>query len=137
MAEEQDEEEAEESVQEETKKEKKQKKVVRRRKSKKEKENQVTSAIRLVIETGKVELGVRRSIAAAADGKLKLIVVADNTPEIVKTQVRASAKTASIPILLFEGNSMELGSVCGKPFPVSVLSMFDVGTSNILTLLTK
>jgi large subunit ribosomal protein L30e len=44
---------------------------------------------------------------------------------------------SNVPLIQFEGNSMELGSVCGKPFPVSVLSVFEEGSSNILELAKK
>jgi ribosomal protein L30E len=32
---------------------------------------------------------------------------------------------------------MELGSVCGKPFPISVLSVYEEGSSNIIDLAKK
>lgn len=118
-------------------KKKKKKKVVRRRKSKKEKEDPLISAIRLVIESGKVELGSRKSIATTKQGKPKLLIIAENTPTSIRNSITESAKASSIPIIEYNGNTMELGSVCGKPFPVSLLSVFDVGTSNILKLIKK
>ena len=55
---------------------KKKKKVVRRRKTKKEKEKPLTAAIRLAVESGKVEFGARRSIKSSLLGKAKLFVLA-------------------------------------------------------------
>jgi large subunit ribosomal protein L30e len=109
------------------------KKVVRRRKTKKERENSLTVAIRLAVESGSVEFGTRTALAAS-DTKPKLLVIAGNIQDVTKSKVESFAKASKIPIILFEGSSIELGSVCGKPFPVSVLSIYKEGSSNILEL---
>ena len=113
---------------------KKKKKLVRRRKTKKEKENPINVALRLAVESGKVGFGARKSISAAASGEPKVFVVAKNTPKDTLTKIKQYSNKTSIPILEFDGNTIELGSVCGKPFPVSVLSVYDIGNSNILKL---
>lgn len=115
------------------KKKEKKKKVVRRRKTKKERENQLTVAVRLAVESGKVEFGGR----AASAAKAKLFIIAGNAPDAIRREVEYHAKKSSIPVLPFEGSSMELGSACGRPFPVSVLSVYDEGSSNILDLAKK
>ena len=133
---EEDTEESAEETEEETEekvapsKKKKTKKVVRRRKSKKEKERPLAAAIRLAVESGKVEFGSRNALAA--DKKVKAFVVCGNTP-----QIKADLMQKSLPLIEFEGTSVELGSICGKPFPVSVLSVYEEGSSNILSLLKK
>lgn len=127
----------EEAAAETPKKEKKQKKVVRRRKSKKEKEKPLTGAIRLAVESGKVEFGARTGIVASLLGKAKLFVLARNTPEDTRNKVSSYAKLSDVPLLDFDGSTMELGSVCGKPFPVSVLSVYDAGASHIFELAKK
>lgn len=109
---------------------KKQKKIVRRRKSKKEKENVLTSAVRLAVESGKVEYGLK-----SVTTNVKVLVVANNLPENMKAKITEFTK--SVPVISFDGSSMDLGSVCGCPFPVSVLSISDVGSSNILEMIKK
>jgi large subunit ribosomal protein L30e len=129
---------AEEQAEEEApKKEKKQKKVVRRRKTKKERENPLTMAVRLAVESGKVEFGGKAGISSALSGSAKLFIVAENAPGDIKAKVETYCKVSGIPVIGFEGSSMELGSVCGRPFPVSVLSVFEEGSSNILELAKK
>ncbi len=118
-------------------KKKKTRKVVRRRKSKKEKEKPLTSAIRLCVESGKVGMGAKTGIAASLLGKAKLFVVASNTPLAIKSQVEKYSSASGIPLIIFEGSSIELGSVCGKPFPVSVLSVYETGSSPIMELASK
>lgn len=117
-----------------TAKKKKQKKVVHRRKSKKEKEKPLSSAIRLTVEGGKVEFGARKGIKASLLGKAKLFVLAANAPEHIRESVIKFSKISEIPVIEFDGNSLELGSVCGKPFSVCVLSVYDEGTSQIMKL---
>lgn len=139
MDEEENEEEIEETEEtaeasEEEKKPKKKRKVVRRRKTKKERENPLTVAVRLAVESGKVEFGSRRGVASSLQGKAKLFVLARNTPAEVMEKVRNYAELSKVPVIDFPGSSMELGSVCGRPFPVAVLSVYDAGTSNILEL---
>ena len=140
MAEEDDDEEMTEEpeeVAEEAAKEgkkKKQRKVVRRRKTKKEKEKPLTSAIRLAVESGKTAFGARSGLTAGALGNAKLFVVASNTPSDIKEKMGKFSSASNIPLIIFEGSSMELGSVCGKPFPISVLSIYETGTSPILEL---
>ena len=41
-------------------------------------------------------------------------------------------KAANISIMQFPGSSVELGTACGKPFPVSVMTIQDAGNSDIL-----
>lgn len=124
-----DEEEPKEEVVE---KKSKTKRVVRRRKTKKERENPITVAIRLAVESGSVEFGARAGMSSA--GKAKMLVMANNVPDDIRGKVESFAKTSKIPVVVFDGSSMELGSVCGKPFPVSVLSVYKEGSSNILDL---
>jgi large subunit ribosomal protein L30e len=112
----------------------KEKKFVRRRKSKKEKEDPLVREIRLTVESGKVEFGCRKGIKNALLGKAKLFVLARNTPSDIKDDVERYAKLSNIPVLVFNGTTMELGSVCGKPFPISVLSIYDEGNSDILKM---
>ena len=124
-----EEEETIEDIKEEKPKKTKQRKVVRRRKSTKEKENPVIGAIRLTVESGKVGFGSRKALAE----NVKLLIIAKNAPERIKEDMSKS----KIPTIEFEGSTMELGAVCGKPFPVSVLSVMNEGNSNILELVKK
>jgi large subunit ribosomal protein L30e len=112
---------------------KKERKVVRRRKSKKDKESPLIGAIRLAVESGKVDFGAK----VAAKKKAKLFVICSNTPAPILAKVSAAASKGSVSVLDFDGTSMELGSVCGRPYPVTVLSIYDAGSSNILEMAKK
>ena len=113
------------------------KRVIRRKKSKKDKEHPLASAIRLAVESGKVDFGSRRGLKSGILGKTKLFVLASNTPMEVRDSIIKYSKASEIPIIIFEGNNMELGSICGKPFSVSVLSIYEAGNSTIFDIANK
>ncbi len=97
----------------------------------------VQKAIRMAVDTGKVLLGVRDSLRSINSGESKLIVVASNTPMDVSLDVKRRAKLAGIPVYVFEGTSMELGSASGRPYPVSVMSIIEPGDSTILSVVEE
>ncbi len=112
-------------------------KVIRRKKSKREKEHPLASAIRLAVETGKVEFGSRSALKSSINSQAKLFIFARNTPAEVREQVTAYSRKSNVPVIEFDGNVLELGSVCGRPYSVSVLSVFDVGSSTLMSLVEK
>ncbi len=92
----------------------------------------VNKAIRLVVDTGKVDLGSQKSKKVALMGGAKLIVMANNLPKNTMRDMEHYAKLSNVPILKFGGTSMDLGTVCGKPFPVSAFVVKEEGHSDIL-----
>jgi len=80
------------------------------------------------VKTGKVIIGANRTIEAAADGSAKMVVLASNCPEDIKTKIQAT----NVPVLDYQGTSVELGPVCGKPFTIAAMAILDVGESDIL-----
>ena len=80
------------------------------------------------VKTGKVIIGANRTIDAAAEGTAKMLILASNCPEDIKQKVQAT----NVPVLEYEGTSVELGPVCGKPFTIAAMAILDVGESDIL-----
>ena len=72
-------------------------------------------------KTGNLILGYRESIKFIKLNKAKLVVVAKNAQEKIIKEVEHNAKIAGIRFELFDKSSKELGILCGKPYPVSVL----------------
>lgn len=95
----------------------------------------VDRIIRVAVETGVVTLGSEKSIQALKLGKAKLAIVAENSPEDIIEDVSYYAQLSDIPVYNYEGSSVELGSVCGKPFTVATLVIKDPGDSNILEVM--
>ncbi|MDR0522968.1 MAG: 50S ribosomal protein L30e [Candidatus Methanoplasma sp.] len=88
----------------------------------------ISRALKAAITTGKVEFGVDQTEKAVKTGKAQMIILSRNCPS------KALAGDVGVKVHVFEGNNMELGALCGKPFSVSALAVIDKGTSNIMTL---
>lgn len=42
------------------------------------------------------------------------------------------SQATNVPVLEYEGTSVELGPICGKPFTIAAMAILDVGESDIL-----
>lgn len=94
----------------------------------------IDKAIRTAVDGGKVELGTRSGVRAK---DAKLVVLSANCSDATRKDVTEACTKASVPIVVYKGTSIELGAVCGKPFAVSVITVLEAGTSNILELAAK
>lgn len=92
----------------------------------------VDRGIRVAVDTGSVTLGSEKSIQGLKLGKGKLVIIAQNCPRDIREDVIHYSKLSEIPVYNYEGTSVDLGSVCGKPFTVATLTIKDPGDSNIL-----
>ncbi len=89
----------------------------------------ISKALKAAITTGEVAFGVDQTEKAVKAGKAQMVIVSKNCPSAMLT-----AADVGVKVHVYEGNNMELGALCGKPFSVSALAVIDKGTSNILTL---
>ena len=94
-------------------------------------------AIRIAVETGETKMGSRQGKTIALKGAAKLLLISNNCSKNVKEEIIHDADNSKIPYFITDLTSMEIGSVCGKPFPVSVLSVIDPGNSEIMKILEK
>ena len=90
-------------------------------------------ALKVALQTGKVEIGLTETLESAKAKRAKVLVVAKSCPE---KQLTGERKFGAIPIYHYDGTAVELGAACGKPFPISALAVVDPGTSAILSLET-
>jgi large subunit ribosomal protein L30e len=90
-------------------------------------------ALKVALETGRVKIGLEETLEAAKAKKAKLLIVAKSCPDRTLRNDRAVGK---IPVYHYDGNAVELGQACGKPFPISAMAIVDPGSSAILTLQT-
>jgi large subunit ribosomal protein L30e len=88
--------------------------------------------IRKAAETGRVLFGTEQSIRMIRTGEAKLVIVASNTSEKAKEDIEYYAGLADVRVHYYQGSGVELGTLCGKPFIVSVLSVISPGESNLL-----
>lgn len=92
----------------------------------------LTNDIRLAVDSGKTALGLNTVIDSIRDSSAKLVIVATKNKESNLQDILHVANIAGIKVMKFEGNPVELGAACGKPFSISTLSVIDAGHSNIL-----
>ena len=92
----------------------------------------LNKSLRLAIETGKVCIGSNEAQKANNAGSAKLIILSSNCPE---DSVKM-AKESEDPVHSLKGNNAVLGAACGRPFPVSTVTIIDGGNSDVLTLKT-
>jgi len=94
----------------------------------------VDKAIATAVKTGKVSLGAKNTVKNAKLGKSKLVIVASNCPKKVREDIEYYCQLSKVPLLVYDGSSINLGAVCGKPFTVSALSIRDPGESDVLKI---
>ena len=84
-------------------------------------------ALKTAATTGDVRFGLAETKKSLKKGEAKLVVVASNCPQ---KEIRSGAASK---VIVFSGTNVELGSACGKPFPISALAIISPGESNILS----
>ena len=92
----------------------------------------VSQSIRSAVDSGKVELGLHKTLKLSLSGGAKAIVIAKTCPGA--GELKGYCRASKIRVLEFNGNGVELGAVCGKPFSVSALAVLEEGNSDILQI---
>ncbi|MFH8080427.1 MAG: 50S ribosomal protein L30e [Candidatus Aenigmatarchaeota archaeon] len=75
------------------------------------------------VKSKQVILGYNRVMKNLKSGKIDMVVIANNLPEDKKQEILHNAKIAKVEVKEFEGDNVNLGLVCGKPFSVSILAI--------------
>ncbi|HIE18455.1 TPA: 50S ribosomal protein L30e [Candidatus Bathyarchaeota archaeon] len=94
-------------------------------------------ALGIAVKTGKVLFGANSTIKNVMTSKVRLAIVASNCPDKVRKDIEKYCKLSEIPLIVSPRNNVELGRVCGKPFPISALAIRDPGDSDILKIAEK
>merc|ERR1712106_1183296 len=106
-------------------------KMVAAKKVKKSNES-INSRLALVMKSGKYCLGYKQTLKTLRNGKSKLVIIANNTPPLRKSEIEYYAMLAKTGVHHYTGNNNELGTACGKYFRVCTLSITDPGDSDII-----
>ena len=86
------------------------------------------------VKTGKTSFGTNRAIKDAKTARAKLIIIASNCPQKGRESIEYYCMPSKVPTIIYEGTSLDLGALCGKPFGVSALVVREPGDSDIMTL---
>merc|ERR1712146_155945 len=92
----------------------------------------INSRLALVMKSGKVQLGYKSTLKSLRQGKSKLVLISSNCPPLRKSEVEYYAMLAKTGVHHYSGNNIALGTACGKMYRTSVLTITDVGDSDIL-----
>ena len=77
--------------------------------------------IQSAVKENNVVIGYRKSLEYLKNSSPRLVVIAENIQGDRKREIDSDAGLSGITVETFEGSSKELGVICGKPFPISVL----------------
>jgi len=94
----------------------------------------VNKAIATTVKTGKVLLGANKAVESVKLGRARLVLLASNCPRTTVEDIKYFSRFSNIPVVIYKGNSIDLGAACGKPFMVSALTVREPGDSDILKL---
>ena len=64
--------------------------------------------------------------------RAKLILLANNTPGLRRSELEYYCMLGRVPIIHYEGTNNDLGRACGKLFAGSVMTVIEAGDSDIL-----
>jgi large subunit ribosomal protein L30e len=92
----------------------------------------INSRLSLVMKSGKYCFGYKQTLKNLRQGKAKLVIIANNTPSIRKSEIEYYAMLAKTGVHHYSGNNIELGSACGKYFRVGAFTITDPGDSDII-----
>lgn len=92
----------------------------------------IDRSLNVAVKTGKILFGSNLTIKNAMTGKIKLVIMSSDCPRDKREKIEYYCKLSGIPLIVYPGSSLDLGSACGKPFPVAALSIRDPGDSDIM-----
>merc|ERR1712079_62568 len=72
----------------------------------------INSRLALVMKSGKFQLGYKKTLETLRMGKAKLVIIANNTPPLRKSEIEYYAMLAKTGVHHYSGNNIELGTAC-------------------------
>ncbi|MDY6985509.1 MAG: ribosomal L7Ae/L30e/S12e/Gadd45 family protein [Candidatus Thermoplasmatota archaeon] len=85
-------------------------------------------SVRLLVRTGSYVMGEKEVRELIKAQEAKLVIFSKRFDE----ELLSMCEKNRIPSIKLARTSMELGVICGKPFPVSVIGVKEEGDSGIL-----
>ena len=79
--------------------------------------------LKKLLKTDKVVLGTQRTLKLLKVGSATNVFLSSNCPDDIKKDIEYYAKLAGVPIIYLKQPNDELGTLCKKPYAVSVLCM--------------
>ncbi|NOX71608.1 MAG: 50S ribosomal protein L30e [Candidatus Micrarchaeota archaeon] len=83
----------------------------------------VKDEIKRAMNDKKTVIGSKEVVSAAKTGNLSKVFCAVNIPPLKADAMKHYAKIKGFDVIMFDGNSIELGRLCGKPFGILMLGI--------------
>lgn len=77
--------------------------------------------LKKLLKTDKVVLGTQRTLKLLKAGSAAHVFLSSNCPEDIKKDIEYYAKLADVAVVFLKQPNDELGTLCKKPYAVSVL----------------
>ena len=95
------------------------------------------SKLALAMKSGRSTLGYKSTLKTLRSGKAQLIILANNTPPLRKSEIEYYALLSKTLVEHYKGDNITLGTACGKYFRVGCLAITDPGDSDIVSSLQQ
>lgn len=82
---------------------------------------ELTKIIRSSLKEKKAVMGYKQSMRFIRTETPKLVIIANNVPEEMRSEIEQHTKLSNVPLEVFDGSSKDLGIICGKPYPVTTI----------------
>jgi len=97
----------------------------------------IDQQLRLALSTGRVQLGSKQTVRELRRGRARMAIISSNCPEEMREPILNYGELGDTPVLIHEKDSVDLGILCGKPYPVSAIVINDPGDSRILDIVKE
>jgi len=87
------------------------------------KEEKVVTDIKKLLETKKLIFGTSKAMKLVKAGKLSKVFISSNCPQSVRESLARYAKIAGASVIELDHTNSQLGTLCKKPFAISVLGV--------------
>jgi large subunit ribosomal protein L30e len=81
----------------------------------------LNKVIKDLVTPGKYRCGLKEVLPSIKGSKL--LILSKSVPSLARSEIEEKSKDSMVPIYYYEGNSVQLGKLCNKPFRVSVIAL--------------
>ncbi len=77
----------------------------------------IEETLKKAIKENRVIFGYRESLKYIRNKTPEVVIIAKNAPEKIKREILSS----NVKVVIFDGSSKDLGTICGRPHPITTV----------------
>ncbi|NWG09562.1 MAG: ribosomal L7Ae/L30e/S12e/Gadd45 family protein [Nitrososphaerales archaeon] len=89
--------------------------------------------LRTIVKTGKVVIGSKEALRSVKGSKI--VIYSSSLSEEKISNVVKECKSLEVPLMKFEGTSVDLGRICGRLYPISAMAIKSPGEGDLSLLI--